>query len=92
MNAEGKNMVLDAKKTGFAVGGTWGILYVICALAFTLAPGATLAFGSYIFHGLALNSKPLDAIGSVMGLVLSVIAGFAIGALYAKVHNYFDKG
>ena len=46
----------------------------------------------YIFHGILLNANPLDAANAAIGLVLSVIAGFAIGALYAKVHNYFEKG
>lgn len=84
-------MALDAKKTGYAVGGTWGILYVVCAIAFTLLPDLTLAFGNYIFHGILLNSKPLDVVTTAIGLALSMISGFAIGALYAKVYNYFEK-
>jgi len=84
-------MVLDAKKTGFAVGGTWGILYVVCAVAFMLAPDLTLAFGNYIFHGLVLNTTPRDAVNAAVGLVLSVLSGFVIGALFARVYNHFEK-
>ncbi|HLC37891.1 MAG TPA: DUF5676 family membrane protein [Candidatus Norongarragalinales archaeon] len=92
MNKKGGVERMDSTKTGLAAGSTWGILYAVCAVAFTLAPDFTLAFGNYIFHGILLNAKPLDAANAAIGLVLSVIAGFAIGALYAKVHNYFEKG
>lgn len=43
-------MRLDARAFGVAAGATAAVLFVICALAVTIAPEATTAFAGYLIH------------------------------------------
>ncbi|HIH19911.1 TPA: hypothetical protein HA244_01445 [Candidatus Micrarchaeota archaeon] len=83
-------MGLNEMKVGYALGTTWGILYAVCALLFMLVPRPTIGFFNYLFHGIALDPKPIDFGFAIVGLAVSSITAFAIGALFARVYNHFD--
>ena len=85
------------KLNGWVVGGalaiTLAVLYTICALAFALAPQATLEFFNAWFHGLNLTGMQGGAKPFTIGLFIYGLAGlaatsFVAGALFALVYGW----
>ena len=64
-------MKLDARAFGLAAGMTAAALFVLCALAVAIAPGATTAFAGYLIHT------------DLSGLSRSLTFGTFVGASFA---------
>lgn len=86
-----KNTPHYAHPTGFALGITAGILYIICALLVLAWPMQTVKFFSLWFHGIDLTRiavLPQITIGMFLtGLIGIVLAGYLVGVLYSWVYN-----
>jgi hypothetical protein len=77
---------------GAALAITFAVVYVLCAAAFAVAPGATLGFFNAWFHGLNLaelqtGAKPFTIGVFVYGLVGVTGFGFVCGILIATSYN-----
>ena len=84
----------DPMASAGATAVTIAIIYVVCALAFTLIPGLSMTVAQSWFHGIELS--PIAdwrlSFGSViLGLVTSTIGGWLVGYIFAKAYNYFFK-
>lgn len=83
---------LQPLRTGLALALTATVLYVVCAAAFALAPGATLDFFNAWFHGVDLSvlnpgGRPFGWGTFVYGLVGIAVVAFVTGIVYAVVYN-----
>lgn len=81
-------MKLNVKAIAIAHGAVAGILFVLCRLAFTLAPEATISAMRYLFHtDWSTVAVPMTWGGFFSGLVLfTMFAGF-VGAAWASIYN-----
>ena len=84
---------LDVKTTSLALGVTSGIVSIACFLILWVWPSSLSLFGK-MFHRIDMAkvaTPSLTASDAVVGLVVAVVLGLLIGALYAKVYNLFVK-
>jgi hypothetical protein len=86
---------LSTVSVGGALAITFAFLSIVCAIAFTLWPDATMGFFNAFTHGLDLNkartSTPIS-LGSVLyGVIGLGIVGFVTGVVFASVYNAFSK-
>lgn len=84
-------MQLNVKAISLAAGLTAGIVSVICTAAFALTPGLAVSVGGLLMHGVAVQARPLTAVNAVAGIVLAVVFGVIVGALFAGLNNKFLK-
>jgi len=77
--------------TGFAVGLTSLVVYVLCALSIWLWPDASTQFFADWFHAFDLTQlpkpQPLTLGVFLKGLIEVTIFGYLIGVLFAAIHN-----
>ena len=84
---------MNPSKTGVTLAVTLAISYSACAIAYALVPERGIDFLNALFHG--LDFRKLASAGSftfmmfVYPLLVFVVWGFVIGALYAWLHNFF---
>lgn len=84
---------LSVKTTALALAVTSGIVSIACFLILWIWPSSLSLFGK-IFHGLDLTkiaTTNLSVTDAVVGLIVVVIIGLFVGALFAKVYNLFVK-
>ena len=79
-----------------AAAATVAVVFVVCRLAFLLAPELSLAISKTWFHGIdiskiAATSAAADPGSFILGLVTSIAAAWAVGYLFANLYNYFVK-
>ena len=76
---------------GIALAVTFALLSALCAVAFVLAPDATLDFFGAFMHGLDLKSvkaiAPLSLGKVLYGILGLSIVGFIAGFSFAWTHN-----
>ena len=87
-------MKLNVNATSLALSTVFGIVFIICAVLFWIAPAFTLNLADYLVHGIDLSSiaeTDVNFTSSLMGLILSVIIGYLIGYLFAITYNKFAK-
>ncbi len=82
-------MRLDARAFGIAAGLTAGLLFVICAIAVTIAPGSTTSVASALTHmdlsGMTRSITWVSFIGGLLGWTLGTGLTFALaGWLYNR--------
>ncbi len=85
---------LNVKSLGIASASVWGIAYIVCVLALLLAPNLTIQVFDYLTHGIDIASiaKTSVTLGSALiGLILSLIFGYVLGALFARIYNKLAK-
>ena len=85
---------LNKKVVGLSLGITSTIIYLICAIWYTIAPKSLIGYGNYLFHGIDLSSitsKTITFSSVVIGLILIFISGYLIGILFVMLYNYFIK-
>lgn len=86
---------LDVKTTALAVGTTAAVLYILCVVFYTLAPELANSFFADISHGIditpLIRTTPVPLSSTIAGFVEITISGFLVGALFAKIYNYFVK-
>ena len=80
---------------GFALAVTLILLSALCAVAFVLAPDATLDFFSAFMHGLDLKSvksaTPLSLGRVLYGVIGLSIIGFIAGFVFAWTYNIINR-
>jgi hypothetical protein len=82
------NMKLDARAFGLAAGTTAAALFILCALAVAIAPGATTAFAGYLIHtDLSGLSRSLTLGNFVGGLVCWAFGTALTFWLVAAIYN-----
>ena len=81
-------------RTGIAFGITVGVFYILCTLAWVMAPGPFLSFMNSLFHGMDFSrmarSGPFVWEGFLIALFL--LSGWAVlaAAFYAWLHNLLN--
>ncbi|GAB4257579.1 MAG: hypothetical protein Kow0027_24880 [Saprospiraceae bacterium] len=86
---------IDIRKFGLAVGATWAILYIGCAVVMmTVGQSGTIAFFNSLLHGLDVGSiiRPEVPLSEFfIGLLESFILGWLVGACIAGIYNFTIK-
>ena len=80
---------------GVALAVTFALLSALCAVAFVLAPDATIDFFSAFMHGLDLKSvkaaTPLSFGRVLYGIIGLSIIGFIAGFVFAWTYNAINR-
>jgi hypothetical protein len=80
---------------GIALAATFALLSALCAIAFVVAPDATIDFFSAFMHGLDLKSvksaAPLSLGRVVYGIIGLSIVGFVTGFVFAWTYNVINR-
>ena len=77
-----------------AAAATVAVVFVVCRLAFLLAPELSLAISKTWFHGIDISliaARRMANDGFIFGLITSTIGGWLAGFVFAKFQNYFSK-
>lgn len=88
---------LDKTITGLSLALTVATVYAACAAAYAFWPAATLGFFNAWFHGIDLalltpaGGKGLTFGVFFYGLLGVTLSGFAMGIVYATVHNLIRR-
>jgi len=81
-------MRLDTRAFGLAAGATAAALFILCAVAVAIAPGATTAFAGYMIHtDLSELSRSLTFGNFVGGLVCWALGTGLTFWLVAALYN-----
>jgi hypothetical protein len=81
-------MRLNARAFAIAAGATAAVLFILCALAVAIAPGATTAFAGYLIHAdLSGLSRSLTFGNVVGGLILWALGTALAFWLVAVIYN-----
>ena len=82
---------MNPSKTGTALALTAAIAYTACAIVYALAPERGIDFVNALFHGLDFRRLgtplPFTFVMFIYPLVVFLVWGFLVGALYAWLHN-----
>ncbi|MBI4144387.1 hypothetical protein HY486_04015 [Candidatus Woesearchaeota archaeon] len=73
-----------------AVTGTTGILYVICALLFYVAPAKALGWIAPVLHGIDITkiaAQNLTFSSFLIGLIEVLVISAVIAYVFAKIYN-----
>lgn len=81
--------------TGIGLAVTVAFLSILCAIAFAVAPDATVNFFGAFMHGLDLNavrsSAPLSLGRVLYGVIGLAIVGFIAGLVFAWTYNAVSR-
>lgn len=81
-------------RTGAALAVTMTITYTVCALGYALVPERGIDVLNALFHGLDFRKlqtpTPFTFLMFAYPLLVFVVWGFAVGALFAWLHNAFQ--
>ena len=81
--------------TGIGLAVTFAFLSILCAIAFAVAPDATLNFFGAFMHGLDLNAvkstAPLSLGRVLYGVIGLAIIGFIAGLVFAWTYNAVSR-
>ena len=84
----------DINATGIALALTFLIVSIVCLLFVLIAPGfAVSLFGSFM-HGIDITKiavTPSFSGNTLLGIIVVVVGGYLIGALFALIYNKFAK-
>ena len=87
---------LNPWRTGAVLAITMGISYSVCAALYALWPERGIEFLNALFHGLDFQKltvfTPFQISMFYYPLVVLVLWGFGVGALFAGVNNLFRRG
>lgn len=84
---------LDIKGIGMAFAIVTAIVFVACFLIILVFGAASLQFFSLFVHGIDLTSLATNpSIGTgILGLIVSVIVAYVLGAVFALTYNKYAK-
>ncbi len=83
-------MAINIKFAAYASGLTGGIVSLVCAFFYYIAPTGTLKAGNYLAHGLDLTMiarQDMSFQRVIIGLIIAVILSAFIGAIFSYVYN-----
>jgi len=82
---------MNPSRTGSVLALTLAIAYTACAVIYALAPERGIDFLNALFHGLDFRKlgtpTEFTFLMFVYPLIVFLVWGFAVGALYAWLHN-----
>jgi len=85
----------DPLRTGIGLALTFAFLSILCAIAFAIAPDATINFFGAFMHGLDLNavrsSAPLSFGMVLYGVIGLTVIGFIAGLVFAWTYNAVSR-
>ena len=85
----------DSLSTGIGLAVTFAFLSVLCAIAFAVAPDATINFIGAFMHSLDLNAVrttvPLSLSRVLYGVIGLAIIGFIAGLVFAWTYNAVSR-
>lgn len=80
-------------KTGLELALTIAIAYTVCAVLYALWPEQAINFLNALFHGLDFRKLGTPITFTFLmyayPLIVFLVWGFAVGALFAWLHNLF---
>ena len=82
---------LNTKVVSFSLAIISGIMYVLCALLFAIAPQTTLNLFKDMFHGIDITkiaSTPVSFGSNITGFIKIVVFSLIVGWLFATIYNY----
>jgi hypothetical protein len=88
-------MKLNVKAVGLAEAMVGAALFILCRLAFVVAPQETLAALKYLTH---IDWSPLTLLvemtwaGFILGLIVFTVFIAIVGAAWAWIYNRFAPG
>lgn len=88
-------MKLNVKAVVIAEAMVGAVLFILCRVAFVVAPNATLASLKYLTH---IDWSPLTQpvtmtwVGFILGLIVFTIFLAIVGAAWAWIYNRFATG
>jgi hypothetical protein len=86
---------MNPSKTGSVLALTIAIAYTACAVIYALAPERGVDFLNALFHGLDFRKlgapTPFTFLMFVYPLIVFLVWGFVVGALYAWLHNSINR-
>ena len=78
-------------RTGLAFAISVGVFYVLCTLAWVVAPGAFLIFMNNLFHGMdfgsMVQSRPFAWLGFVTALLVLSAWALCAGVFFSWLFN-----
>ena len=81
---------LNEKKFAFSLAGTFGVIYILCAILIAIFPaGMVKAFG-FLFHGIDISriaEESLPFIDTILGLIEIIALSLIVGYIFAKIYN-----
>jgi len=83
---------INVKAFALASASTFGIVSIVCALLFWIAPSFALSLSSKLFHGIdfiGIAKAGFSLSSAIIGLVFAVILGYLFGGLLALIYNKF---
>lgn len=84
-------MIMNPWRTGATLALTLAVSYTVCALLYALFPELGIEFLNALFHGLDFRRLgepvPFTPFLFMVPLLVFVVWGFLVGALYASLHN-----
>ena len=88
-------MTFNQNRLGLAVSGTFGVLYIVCALFVWVAPEAALSLLSWLTHIVNVDKfagdVALTPAGFFAGLAQVVLYSYVAGWLFGWFYNNFPK-
>lgn len=84
----------DVNATGIALALTFGIISIVCLSLVLIAPSFALSLFSSFMHGIDLTKIAITpSLGgrTLLGLIIAVVGGYLIGAIFATIYNKFAK-
>ena len=83
---------INVKAFALASASTFGVVSIVCALLFWIAPAFALNLFNNVVHGIDLTSitkTSFSLSSAIIGLILAIILGYLLGALLAVFYNKF---
>jgi 2TM family of unknown function (DUF5676) len=86
---------LNIMAAGIALAITFALMSALCALAFWIAPDATLEFFGAFMHGIDLkavkSAAPIALARGLYGVAGLGIVGFVAGVVFASAYNAISE-
>lgn len=75
----------------YSVGGTAVVLYIACAILYSVSPNGMRVLFQSIVHSAAVQPLPITATSFIVGLVGIGIIGAVTGLVFAVIYNHCLK-
>ncbi len=82
---------LNSRVVALSLAGVSGIVYVVCAALFAIAPEATIGAYADMFHGVDLRQIARTSVtlrGTILGFAEIIVSSLVIGWLFTAFYNY----